>query len=52
MIKALGVVLLLLALVGCSSTPAASPSPYSSKAQCSSPTSYECQVEMYMKAGG
>jgi hypothetical protein len=35
----------LLALVGCASTGTAS-------SGCTSPSSYECQVDMYMRAGG
>jgi hypothetical protein len=44
MAKAL-TVLFLLALVGCSGAPQA---PTTS---CNAPTTYQCQVDMYMKAG-
>ena len=47
MTKACSIVLLVLALAGCGGMPSAAPS----KSSCVSPTSYECQVEMYMKAG-
>ena len=47
MIKAGSIVLLVLTLAGCGSMPSAAPS----SSKCTSPTSYECQVEMYMKAG-
>ena len=48
MTKACSIVLLVLTLAGCGGMPQASPSPASA---CFSPTSYECQIEMYMKAG-
>ena len=48
MTKACSIVLLVLALAGCGGMPkGAAPS----SSNCFSPTSYECQIEMYMKAG-
>jgi hypothetical protein len=39
-------VIFVLALVGCSGAPRA-PS-----TNCSAPTTYQCEIDMYMKAGG
>lgn len=50
MVKACGIVILL-ALGGCSGMPQGS-SASSSTPTCSTPSAYQCQVEMYMKAGG
>jgi hypothetical protein len=49
MVKALGVILIL-ALVGCETMPQGPSS--SSAPNCASASSYQCQVDMYMKAGG